>query len=355
MEMKGLIVVEDDTRDGSPGSARPCDALEQIANRPIVEHVLDDLGSAGIEEVIVAASAAAASRVRACLVSQERRCKPRLLFVEQERPLDLAGALQLAAPVVGDAPCIVHPANGLVAEPLTSLVEAMQRAAGGVIAMMLDGPHPDGHLSPDAHDTQRVSALRPKRDALRTTGVSLFGPSALRRASAASSLPNPMIHLAAASGWVAEAGCRVDVLVGHTWRRYTGDPMDLLELNRIALDRLDTSLPGLKNNGNRIEGRVRIDERASVRASVIVGPTVIGAEASIADAYIGPYTSIGAGARLEGAEIERSIVGDGASITHVEGRLAASVVGRDARVFRDFSLPRVLRLRVGAGTEVAFC
>jgi hypothetical protein len=29
-------------------------------------------------------------------------------------------------------------------------------------------------------------------------------------------------------------------------------------------------------------------------------------------------------------------------------------VGRDARIFRDFSVPRALRLRVGEGTEVGF-
>jgi hypothetical protein len=50
-----------------------------------------------------------------------------------------------------------------------------------------------------------------------------------------------------------------------------------------------------------------------------------------------------------------SVIGAGASITHVGGRLVASVVGRDARIFRDFSLPKSLRLRVGDGTEVALC
>jgi glucose-1-phosphate thymidylyltransferase len=109
------------------------------------------------------------------------------------------------------------------------------------------------------------------------------------------------------------------------------------------------------NNGNRVEGRVVIGEHASIRASVIVGPTVIGRGARIQDAYIGPYTSIGAEARVEGAEIERSIISGGASITHIGGRLVASVVGRDARIFRDFSLPRALRLRVGDSTEVALC
>ena len=137
------------------------------------------------------------------------------------------------------------------------------------------------------------------------------------------------------------------------WRRYAGDPVDLLEVNRIALDWLEGDLRRPTHNGNRIEGRVRIHKSASVRASVLVGPVVIGPGAQIADAYIGPYTSIGPGARIEGVEIERSIVSAGASIMHVGGRMVASVVGRDAHVFRDFSLPRALRLRIGDGTEVA--
>ena len=119
------------------------------------------------------------------------------------------------------------------------------------------------------------------------------------------------------------------------------------------LDRLDSGVRRPVNNGNRIEGRVLIHEAASVRASVIVGPTVIGPGARITDSYIGPYTSIGERAHVEGAEVERSIILAGASVKHVGGRLVASVVGRDARVFRDFSLPRALRLRVGDGTEVA--
>ncbi len=44
-----------------------------------------------------------------------------------------------------------------------------------------------------------------------------------------------------------------------------------------------------------------------------------------------------------------------ASVLHVGGRLVASIVGRHARVFRDFSVPRALRLQVGDGDEVALC
>jgi glucose-1-phosphate thymidylyltransferase len=92
-----------------------------------------------------------------------------------------------------------------------------------------------------------------------------------------------------------------------------------------------------------------------VESSVIIGPAIVGPGALVVESYIGPYTSIGAHAHIEGAEVERSIILAGASIMHVGGRLVASVVGRDARVARDFSLPRAMRLTVGDGGEVVLC
>jgi glucose-1-phosphate thymidylyltransferase len=55
---------------------------------------------------------------------------------------------------------------------------------------------------------------------------------------------------------------------------------------------------------------------------------------------------------VEGAEIEHSVVLPGASISHLGGRLEASVIGPKSRVFRDFRLPRALRLTLGEGAEV---
>jgi glucose-1-phosphate thymidylyltransferase len=139
------------------------------------------------------------------------------------------------------------------------------------------------------------------------------------------------------------------------WRRYDGAVADLLDINRMVLEELDVDREPPVGEGTRVQGRVVVHPTATVRASIIRGPVVIGPGARITDAYIGPYTSIGADVHVEGAEIEHSIVLDGASICHIGGRLEASIVGRNARVFRDFSLPRALRLHVGDGVEVALC
>ena len=86
-----------------------------------------------------------------------------------------------------------------------------------------------------------------------------------------------------------------------------------------------------------------------------ISRALLAAGAHVADSYIGPHTSIGERVHVDGAEIERSIILAGASIIHVGGRLVASVVGRAARIFRDFSVPRAIRLQVGDGDEVALC
>jgi glucose-1-phosphate thymidylyltransferase len=192
-------------------------------------------------------------------------------------------------------------------------------------------------------------------NALGMAGVWMFGAGALALAAATPWSMCGDVDLTMLGKQIAAAGGSFEVKRVDSWRQYRGDPLDLLELNRMVLDRLESGMRRQSNNDNRFEGRVWIHESASVHSSVIVGPTVIGPGARITDSYIGPYTSIGERARVEGAEVERSIISPGASVMHVGGRLVASVVGRDARVFRDFSLPRALRLRVGDGTEVALC
>jgi glucose-1-phosphate thymidylyltransferase len=61
-------------------------------------------------------------------------------------------------------------------------------------------------------------------------------------------------------------------------------------------------------------GRVVIGEGAEVSRSRIVGPTIMGAGARVANSYIGPFTSVAEECAVEDSEIEYSIVLRGASI-----------------------------------------
>lgn len=350
MDVKGVVVVDHLRAESEPLGPRWPKALEHVANRPIIHHVLDELATAGVSEIVVAVSGEAGAYVRGCLDLRDDLPESRLRYVEQPGQLEFGDALRLVSPIIGRCPCVVHPAAGLLGESLIPMVDDLRSNPTDMV-LTVQRAAADRPASADL--SALLAAAEPAREpqSLRVAGVSLFGPDALL-SSLTTSRDRPAVGpTAAAEGLMAQGGS-VRVLQVSSWHHYEGDAVDLLELNRIALDRLDPGLCG-EVDGNRLEGRVSIDEAASVTSSVIVGPTVIGPGACIADAYIGPYTSVGAGARIEGAEIERSIVAAGASVMHVSRRLVASVVGRNARISRDFSLPRALRLRIGDGAVVA--
>jgi glucose-1-phosphate thymidylyltransferase len=355
MEVKGVVVVDDARSEVDSLTPSWPRALEHIANRPIAHHVLDVLESARVDAVVVASSTEVSGIVRECLAARELRDGPRLTYVDQGGPLDFEGALRLVAPIVGSSPCIVHLATGLLGERLDPIVDRLRSDSPDIVVIVHQGAGPAVRLNPATQEMLDLAGLHSDAGALSMAGVWLFGPEALQCVGSASWQIAAEEDLTDVAERISEAAGRFQVLPVDSWRHYAGDPLDLLELNRIALDRLDVAINLQNGDGNRIEGRVLIDEHALVRMSTIVGPAVIGPGARITDSYIGPYTSIAAGARIEGAEIERSIIAPGASITHIGRRLIASVVGRNARICRDFSLPRAHRLRIGDGTEVVLC
>jgi glucose-1-phosphate thymidylyltransferase len=151
---------------------------------------------------------------------------------------------------------------------------------------------------------------------------------------------------------LAEAGVKVaGQAVDGCWC-YAPDLDHLLEANRMILDELPHIPPDTGPESVRVEGRVAIHPTAKLERTTIRGPAVIGGGAEVLDTFIGPYTSIGADARLEGAEIEHSIVLEGASIHHVGQRIEASLIGAQAEITRDFGMPAALRLRVGRESTV---
>jgi len=351
--VKGVIVVGRGSLGHRPArGASTIPALEPVANRPIVQHVLDAFRAASVSGVIIAGEADTLMAVRKCLSGcGDGVDVARLEYAVCEPVLDLGATLRSVAPLVGDAPCVLQPADGLLGEPVGSLLQSLAHGSPDLILPVADLTET---LDSGDRDPTGSAWNGSSRHQNATGELAVFGPGSLARAIGVLE-PMERADLALIAERLAADGGSVRFQLIESWRRYSGNGSDLLELNRVALDGLTADVRPSLRGVNRIEGRVCIHPTASARDSVIVGPTVIGEGASVENAYIGPYTSVGAGARVAGAEIERSIISPGASVMHVGGRLVSSLVGRNARVFRDFSLPRAMRLWVGDGDEVALC
>ena len=150
---------------------------------------------------------------------------------------------------------------------------------------------------------------------------------------------------------IGDTGRLATRIVNGAWK-YTGEVDGLLAANRMVLDTIEPDLAGCDLSQARIEGRVQVHPTAVIERSTIRGPAVIGPRAVLQDAFVGPYSAVGSEVRLEGAELEHSIVLDHAVIRHIGHRLEDSLVGSGATVTRDFAFPSGLRLRVGHRAEV---
>lgn len=360
MNFKGLIAPLDGGRSEAGGASR---ALQRVANRPILSHVLEALHRGGVREVALLAPGPDCAALRECLRTEHPagnavQCIP-------FEPESCGAALDALAAFAGSQACVVHAADGLLSQPLAPLLGRFGEQRRELVALVHHQPLADGSIGLTARRLLRLSDAPAEERAIELAGVCVFGPGALARAIDAGRWRGRELDLVALAEAILQEGGRFGVERICGWCRNSGEVAALLELNRVAFDALardaDADAPAVAGASaaapgeNRVEGYVEVHPSAQLRSSVIVGPATIGPGAEVLDAYIGPYTSIGAGVRVEGAEVERSIILPGASITHIGGRLVGSVVGRDARIFKDFSLPRALRINVGDGGEVALC
>jgi glucose-1-phosphate thymidylyltransferase len=263
--------------------------------------------------------------------------------------------LRAIADFAGGSPTIVHRAEGLLGQPLSTFLDLLSNDEPDAVLLVTQGSRNAEPLRSATQQALRLVEIDPAKAAFGLAGVCMLSQGLLSELCTAGASPPSMQLSPLVESIVSQGLSRPQVRVVSCWRAFTGDSMDLLAVNRSVLDDLNVHGPTPAEATNRIEGQVLIDPTATVSASVISGPVIIGAEAQIANSYIGPHTSIGERAFIEGAEIERSIVFSGARIMHVGGRLVASLVGRDARIFRDFSVPRAMRMHVGDGDEVALC
>lgn len=350
MDFKGVVVAAGPPSGSRPGPDRSAGATSLIANRPVVAHAVEILQRAGAHEVAIVGSTAALDEIRTSLHGEA--AAQTLTFLPAAAQGDFVDLLAAAAPFVEGFPCLVHAANGVLERPLAELHELTGTDAPDLTLFLHHGAVTGEPVVEEVQRLLGVSELR-RRHGFGIAGFGALGPRALRYAAMVNGSTPEARDLTAVAQRVAEAGGRVQLGRVRSWRQYAGRPQDLLEMNRIVLDALEGSSEPVEGEDNRIEGRVQIDSTAQVTGSVISGPVVVGPHARIVDAYVGPYTSIGAGAEVNGSEVERSIVGERARINHVGVRVQASTVGPDAQIFRDFGLPRAMRIHVGAGVEVA--
>lgn len=315
---------------------------------------IEAMAAAGITDIGIIVAPETGAEIRAAAGDGSAH-GVRLTYIEQDAPLGLAHALLTAESFLGEVPFVMYLGDNLLRDGIVELADAFRSDQPDALILLTPVPDPEHYGVAELEDgrvAQLVEKPSEPRTNLALVGVYMFTQAVFEAARAIEPSPRGELEITDAIQQLIDSGRRVDPHIVRGWWKDTGHVQDMLDANRLILDDLEERIEG-ELIDSRVEGRVVIEAGVKLERATVRGPAVIGAGSRITDAYVGPYTAIGERVSIARAEIEYSIVLAESSLTDLEGRIEASLIGRNVRIARSPALPRAYRFVIGDNAEVA--
>jgi glucose-1-phosphate thymidylyltransferase len=353
--MKGLILSGGKGTRMRPLTYTSAKQLIPVANKPVLVYGIEAIVAAGIQEIAIITSPETGPEIREC-IGNGSRYGAEITYIEQDAPRGLAHAVLTAEPFLGDSPFVMYLGDNLLQHGITPLVEEYRSIDCNSEILLTKVPNPSQFGVAELDADGRVTRLtekpaEPKSD-LALVGVYMFDRHIFEAAKAIKPSKRGELEITDAIQWLLDNGRTVHPHIVKGWWKDTGKIEDMLEANRTVLDTFEHDVRGSVSAESRIEGKVVVEEGAEIIDSVVRGPAIIGRGARITHAYVGPYTSIGKACTIEYCELENSIVLENSNIAHVDGRIEASLIGKNVKIGRTHRKPVAYRFMLGDNCEV---
>ena len=327
--------------------------LVPVANKPVLFYGIEALVAAGIEEIGIIIAPETGDEIRTA-VGDGSAFGARVTYVPQAEPKGLAHALLTAEDFLEDGPFVMYLGDNLLRDGITDLVDRFRGSEPDALILLTKVPDPE-HYGVAELDGERIVRLveKPKDppSQMALVGVYMFGPPIFDAAKRIEPSWRDELEITDAIQMLIDDGSRVESHTVSGWWKDTGQLADMLEANRLVLEDIERKIEGDLTD-TKVEGRVVVRPGAVLERSTVRGPAIIGEGTVIRDAYVGPYTSIDRGVVVERCEVEHSILLEGASISDLDARMEASLLGRNVKIARGDGLPKTLRMIVGDNSEI---
>jgi glucose-1-phosphate thymidylyltransferase len=351
--LKGLILSGGAGTRLRPITHTSAKQLVPVANKPVLFYGIEALVEAGVSEIGIVIAPETGSEI-ASIVGDGSAFGASITYINQTEPLGLAHAVLTAEEFLQDGPFVMYLGDNLLRDGITALVDAFRASRPDALILLTRVPDP-GNYGVAELDGERVVRLveKPKSPPsdLALVGVYMFGPLIFQAAKAIKPSGRGELEITDAIQSLIDGGQRVESHRVSGWWKDTGQLDDMLEANRLVLEDIERSVQG-ELIDSKVDGRVVVEAGARLERSLVRGPAIIGADARITDAYVGPYTSIDAGVTVARAEVEHSILLSGSSVSDLDSRMEASLLGRNVKLSRGDGLPKTLRMIVGDNAEI---
>ncbi|MCG9884797.1 MAG: glucose-1-phosphate thymidylyltransferase [Cyanobacteria bacterium] len=330
--------------------------LVPVANKPILWYGIEGIVAAGITDIGIVISPETGGEVRE-KTGDGSRFGANITYILQEEPAGLAHAVKIAQPFLGDSPFVMYLGDNVIQTDLGVFLEDFKARHADALILLRPVPNPSAFGVAEVDRKGRVLRLieKPKDPPsnLALVGVYVFSAAVHDAIAAIAPSARGELEITDAIQQLIDHERPVEARELSGWWLDTGKKDDLLEANRVILDTtLEASNHGSVDSGSEIVGRVHIGAGTQIRHCTIRGPVTIGENCFLENCYVGPYTSIGDGARLVEADLDSSVVLSGARILRVGHRITDSLIGQRAVLTTTQKKPKALRFLVGDDSQI---
>jgi glucose-1-phosphate thymidylyltransferase len=330
--------------------------LLPVCNQPVIDHIFDAIGEAGLRETCLVVDPECGALRR-----HVAEHPPDGLTVEwrvQQEPKGIADALLAARDFVADRPFIVYLGDAIYDAKIGGFVERFARdyPKGLIRLQPVADPRQYGVAILDGDGRVKAVCEKPREfvSDLAITGLYAFAAgfySAIDR-TRPSARGELEITDAISNFLPSGEGVQGETYTG-VWAD-AGQPGVLLEANAALLEgRCPTVDPAATLCEAALEGPVEVGAGTRVERSRIVGPVLIGRDCILADATVLGPCVLNDGSRVEGSHVTNSLLDCGAAVQGLAGGLADSILGIGAQVTGASGAGQVTRLVAGDGARVA--
>ena len=308
--MKAVILAAGEGLRCQPLTLTRSKVMLPVANKPILEHVINALKSCGINEIIMVVGY---KKERIMDYFQDGvDFKTNITYVEQKGQLGTAHAIKQASPHVDGEFIVLNGDNIIEASTITDIIKGK---SGDATLLTVTREYAEGYGVVIVHDGQ-VSKIveEPVEDIshMVNTGIYIFNPGIFEDIDLTPLSDTGEYAITDTIQQMIDAGKTINMVhTGSTWIDAVHS-WDMLRSNAHLLDcQKQSVIEGKIEDGAIIRGNVSIGANTIVRSgSYIIGPAIIGKNCGIGpNAVILPSTTIGDNSTIEpSVQIKNSII-----------------------------------------------
>lgn len=323
----------------------------RVAGKPIIRHAIDNLVAAGIHDIGIVVSDLTQEDIMRAVDGLKG---VEVVYIDQRETLGLGHAVKMAREWIGGADFCVYLGDNLFQHGVRSYIDAFEAARPDALIALVEVENPSSFGVAEMNGDRIVRLVeKPKEPPsnLAVAGVYCFQNKIFDILETLPMSARGEYEITDAIQRLIDDGAMVMGQRVEGWWKDTGRPYDLIDANRLLLEELEPCNEG-EVEDSRVTGRVSIGRGTRVVNSVIVGPALIGANVTLENAYVGPFTSIGAGSSVRNAEVEHSVIEDEVTIENVDTRLQDCLIGLRASVKGGKRVPRTLSMTLSDASVV---